>query len=120
MIGRENLIGCQPRLINFANGLDAWATSKGLTLICTSGKRNNPTVKSWHNEGLAIDFCFKDCTIFKVVSELFAAFIANNGIWAGVTEFEVCRGVIDGEWREHLHAAIGTERSKEWFTGTYK
>lgn len=120
MIGRDALIGCQPQIIALAEWLDFWGQVKKLQMIVSSGKRNNPTKKSWHNNGLAIDFYFKSYNIFRLTSELFEYYLANQGVWEGATEFEVCRGLdANGNWQNHIHIAFGTEKQKESFTGVY-
>lgn len=120
MQGKELLQGCDIRVIKLADWLESWGLGKKITMITTSGKRNNPQKKSWHNDGLAIDFCYKDYNIFRVTSELFEYFLKNQGVWQGATEFEVCRGLnANGEWINHIHVAFGLETSKESFTGVY-
>ena len=125
MIGLEKLKGCDKRIILLADYLELFAKSKyNDELIITSGKREGEQERglpgfSWHNIGLAIDFCFKNTIVLYFNSELFDLFMRNIAAFKSATEFEVCKGLCRGVPAQHIHIAFGLESVKESFTGIY-
>ena len=121
--GIEKLKGCSTKVIDLSSRLDDIARAKGTQLIISSGKRDGDG-KSWHNSGDAIDFYFKDSNVFKYVSEIFQLCLSQQGVFEGVTQFEVVRNKVsrDGQWYQwnHIHIAFGDEPELISFTAKYK
>lgn len=115
MIGQAKLEGCDDRVINLATHLDEYAKEQGTELINNSGLRNG-NGKSWHDKGLAMDFCFLNSNVFKHVTYIYLKVLKQEGVFKGITEIEVCQG----GGRQHMHLAFGTEGKVEAFTGVYR
>lgn len=121
ILNPDKLADCDKRILVLADRLEGIAKDKYQTsLVLHSGKRNGGG-KSWHDQGKALDFSFKDINVFKLVSELYYLCAGQEGAFKGVTEFEVVRGVhpSTGDWQNHLHIAYGDESKLETFTSDY-
>ena len=124
IINEDKLIGCDQRVIDLSKYLDSELSISPLTnLIASSGKRSKAhnekiggSPRSYHLLGTAIDFHFENVNVFKVVTELYYLVQRQEGVFKGVTEFEVCRAK---NGMQHFHIAFG-ERAPRYFTGTYK
>lgn len=121
--GLDKIEKCDNKIKKLAEWLESYANKLGSELIISSGKREG-TGSSWHDQGKAIDFYFKDSNVFKHVTPLYFECYNQKDVFLGVTEFEVCRGVVKKEGKyyqwQHLHVAFGDESSLETFTGIYK
>lgn len=124
----ELLAGCIKEVLALADVLDtSYARKNGCELIVSCGFRSpekNQSVKgsptSQHLLGRAVDFYFSDkYTIFKHVTPIYELFMADQGVWQGATQFEVCRGVKDGKWINHIHVGFKKDIPKTSFTGIY-
>lgn len=125
MINQNLLQGCVKEVLALADVIDSsYARKLGCELIVSSGLRtplNNPgSPNSQHLLGRAIDFYFSDkYTIFKHVTPLYELYLGQQGVWQGATQFEVCRGVVNGKWVNHIHVAFKQGIEPIAFTGVY-
>jgi hypothetical protein len=108
--------------------LGSYAKKLGCELIVSSGFRSPEANKaaggsstSLHLQGLAIDFCFSDqWNIFEHVTPIYHLYREKLGGWAEATQMEVCRGIKDGAWVNHIHIAFKPAVPQICFTGTYE
>jgi len=115
----EMLADCDRRIVSLIDYMEALAKQKKTSIVLTSRKRSG-TGGSWHNKGLAIDFYFKDINVFKLCTELYYLCEGQNGVFKGVTEFEMVRDYVNGKAVNHFHIAFGNEPHLETFTSNYK
>ena len=73
-----------------------------------------------HNRGLAVDFFYENINVFKLCTELYYLCEGQNGVFKGVTEFEMVRDYVNGKAVNHFHIAFGNEPHLESFTSSYK
>ena len=129
IINEHKLLKCSDKVVNAFKYLLKDIVAEEAEVVVTSGARDDRYVDSftsggkylpsWHDEKHghnAIDFYLKDENVFAVISILYE--LAKN--YKDITELEVCRGVVDGEIKQHIHVATGTEPVLETFTGVYK
>jgi hypothetical protein len=91
--------------------LDGLDDTPNYTCTITSGKRNGDG-KSWHDKGLAIDFCVNNVDHFEIVTYVIRLI---KNYCKKITEFEVCKaGPV-----QHFHIARGDEGYLQEFTGVY-
>lgn len=127
MLNQEKLQGCNVKVIALADVLDSYARKNKCELIITSGFRSpesnkaaGGSSKSLHMLGLAIDFCFSDkYNIYQHVTPIYEMVRNQTGIFNGVTQMEVCRGIVNDRWVNHIHLAFGNGQPI-YFTGVYK
>jgi hypothetical protein len=131
MINQHKLAGCTKDIIAVADVLDSYAHKKGCQLIVSSGARSveenkaaGGSFKSLHMKGRAIDFYFSDkYNIYEHVTEIYHMVLKQEGVFKGVTQMEVCRGIVMiagvPTWVNHIHLAFGDEAAPIYFTGVY-
>ena len=135
IINKEKLEGCDQRVIDLSEYLDDMAEKKGTNFVASSGIRSKAynkkiggSLKSYHVLGLAMDGCFESVNIFKLVTELYYLCEKQEGVFEGIVQFEICRGIV---WKkgkpiqcQHFHFAFAKTKGKKsrisFFTGTYK
>lgn len=129
MINQNLLSGCIKEVLALADVLDtSYARKNGCELIVSRGfstPEHNAAVggspKSLHLKGAALDCFFSDkYNIFKHVSSLYELVVKQEGVFKGVTQMEVCRGIINGKWCNHLHFGFGQEPETIYFSGVYR
>jgi hypothetical protein len=128
MIYQERLKGCTKDMLEVMDIIETEAKRKGTDVIVSCGYRSpednakipNASKTSLHLSGNAVDFYFSDkYNIFKHVTWIYEMCLTSSA-FNKVTEMEVCRGVIDGQWVNHIHLGIGGHPDVRFFTGVYK
>jgi len=129
MLNDNKLIGCDERVKSLAYWLDNKAKLLGYELFISSGSRSpeqnrlaGGAPNSLHLRGLAIDFFYTDKDIiFSHVSEIWELVKAQDGVFKGCNVMEVCRGLINGKWINHIHLGFNPDYAEPVaFTGVYQ
>lgn len=124
MINSNKLTGCIKEILVLADVLDSIAKKKGTELVVSSGFRDMTTniaaggaTHSLHLTGRAIDFCFQDTHIFKIIGELLQLCLDQQGAFKGITQLECVKGF---DKTNHIHIAYGPEGFLKTWTGVYE